>query len=182
MTKDPLVLKAEIFCKAAHCAIGQTRKYVNSDYHYHPFAVRDILRETLGDALTVDMECAALLHDVLEDTKVKRRHILEEFNENIFRIVLGLTDVSDKTDGDRTVRKTIDRMHMAGQLPDVKTIKLADLIHNSMSIEKHDPGFAKIYMPEKKLMLDVLKEGDETLWKRARRIVHEYERKNQLKV
>ena len=39
-----------------------------------------------------------------------------------------LTDVSKPSDGNRAVRKEIDRQHLAKASPKAKTIKLADLI------------------------------------------------------
>ena len=51
--------------------------------------------------------------------------------------------------------------------PEAKTIKLADLIDNTKSIVEHDPRFAKVYLEEKRLLLEVLKDGDETLWQQA---------------
>jgi hypothetical protein len=37
----------------------------------------------------------------------------------------------------------------------VQSIKCADLISNTSTIVKHDPGFAKVYLPEKKAILEV---------------------------
>lgn len=52
-----------------------------------------------------------------------------------------------------------------------KTIKLADLISNSKSICEHDKDFAKVYIKEKELLLEVLTEGDPTLYAQAKDIV-----------
>ena len=60
-------------------------------------------------------------------------------------------------------------------LREAKTIKLADLIDNSKSILEYDPKFAKVYMAEKKLLLEVLEDGDKSLWLLAHKIVHDYE-------
>ena len=43
-------------------------------------------------------------------------------------------------------------------------MKLADLLDNSYSIIRHDPGFAKVFMREAELLLPVLEEGDAVLW------------------
>lgn len=51
--------------------------------------------------------------------------------------------------------------------PAAKTIKLADLIDNTRSIVERDPKFAQIYLAEKALLLEVLREGDATLWAMA---------------
>ena len=82
-----------------------------------------------------------------------------------------LTDVSRPEDGNRAARKTLDREHIAKASPQAKTIKIADLIDNSRSIMAHDPQFARVYLAEKRLLLDVLTEGDPTLYAMARRIV-----------
>ena len=52
---------------------------------------------------------------------------------------------------------------MAKASPRAKTIKLADLISNSVDIRANDPDFAKVYMSEKLLLLSVLQEGDKIL-------------------
>jgi hypothetical protein len=79
-----------------------------------------------------------------------------------------LTDVSRPEDGNREIRKRIDREHTAQAPAIVKTIKLADLIDNSRSIIAHDPDFAHVYLREKRLLLDeALREGDATLWAMA---------------
>jgi hypothetical protein len=75
-------------------------------------------------------------------------------------------------DGNRAVRKAIDREHLAKASPAAKTIKLADLISNSRSILQHDPKFAAVYLAEKRLLLEVLKDGDPTLWSQAYAIVN----------
>jgi predicted GTPase len=51
---------------------------------------------------------------------------------------------------------------------------LADLIDNSASITKYDPSFAKVYMKEKKELLEVLDKGDKNLYKKAEKIIGEF--------
>jgi len=53
----------------------------------------------------------------------------------------------------------------------VQTIKLADLIHNTTSIEFFDPHFYKVYKEEKIRILELLKDGDKTLMHRAQQQV-----------
>ena len=97
------------------------------------------------------------------------------FGIEIATLVSDLTDLSKPDDGNRKVRKTIDRLHLAKASPMAKTIKLADLIDNAESIVQHDPKFAKVYMREKRLLLEVLQEGDPKLHARASEIVRRYE-------
>jgi hypothetical protein len=86
-------------------------------------------------------------------------------------LVEQLTDVSRPEHGNRAARKAIDRAHTASASAAAKTLKLADLIDNSRSILERDPGFARVYIEEKRLLLEVLREGDPTLWGTAARIV-----------
>jgi (p)ppGpp synthase/HD superfamily hydrolase len=110
------------------------------------------------------MIAAALLHDVVEDCEVPLKELYRLFGGDVAMLVYWLTDVSTGVNANRAVRKEIDRLHIALAPPEAMTIKLADLIDNTKSIVAYDPGFAKIYLAEKRLLLDVLKEGDETLW------------------
>jgi (p)ppGpp synthase/HD superfamily hydrolase len=162
------VLYAIIFAMNAH--EGQKRKYTGEAYYYHPV---DVMRIILNYAKshTKDMLCAALLHDTLEDTDTKYEDIEGKFGKDVADMVLELTDISRKEDGIRSIRKEIDREHIAKARPESKTIKLADLISNSMSIVEHDKEFAKVYIKEKELLLEVLTEGDATLYKIAEYIV-----------
>lgn len=75
--------------------------------------------------------------------------------------------MSTSHDGLRKHRKAKDREHTAKASPQAKTIKLADLIDNTRSIVERDPEFAKVYLAEKALLLEVLRDGDATLWKMA---------------
>ena len=131
-------------------------------------AVGSIVWGAYGDE---NMLAAAYLHDVVEDTGVTLSTIENLFGEDVATLVSGLTDVSKPSDGNREERKRIDREHTAQQSARCKTIKLADLIHNSQSILEHDRDFAKVYIKEKELLLDVLKEGDSKLWGIANEIV-----------
>ena len=118
-------------------------------------------------AYTPEMIAAALLHDVVEDTDASLEDILHRFGSAVADLVRDLTDVSQPEDGNRATRKALDRAHTAQASAAAKTIKLADLISNSRSIVEFDPKFAKVYLKEKALLLDVLTEGDEILLKKA---------------
>jgi len=166
-----IIDKAKYFSIGAHEAIGQKRKYTGEPYWYHPCAVAELVAGVTDDQ---NMIAAAWLHDVVEDTRINSLTIRSVFGVDILYLVMGMTDVSSRDDGNRAKRKEIDRAHTARQSKYVHTIKLADLIHNSFSIEKYDAKFAKIYMNEKSLLLNVLQDGDKTLYKQALNIVEEY--------
>jgi len=156
-----VVEKARIFATAAHAAVGQLRKYTNEPYIVHPTEVAAMVATVSG--ATPAMIAAAYLHDVVEDTKVGFSIIREEFGDEVTTLVMWLTDVSELDDGNRAVRKAIDREHSADAPAEAQTIKLADLISNSKSIMAYDPAFAKTYLAEKRLLLEVLTKGDADL-------------------
>jgi (p)ppGpp synthase/HD superfamily hydrolase len=155
-----LVKRAAAFAENAHR--GQMRKYPeNTPYIVHP---RAVARMIAGLGYPEHMIAAALLHDVVEDCGVPLREIYRLFGGDVAILVFWLTDISTGMTANRAVRKEIDRMHIAKASPEAMTIKLADLIDNTKSIVAYDPKFAKIYLAEKRLLLEVLKEGDKTLW------------------
>ena len=156
------------FATMKHGEIKQKRKYTGEDYITHPMAVAEII---MGIDHTPEMIAAAYLHDTVEDTNTTFNEIEKEFGLTVAAYVECLTDVSVMGDGNRAVRKEIDRKHTAHAPPCVQSIKLADLIHNSKSIVKFDFEFAKVYMKEKALLLEVLKDGDIGLWEEAKAIV-----------
>ncbi len=154
--------RAAAFAAKAHA--GQVRRYTGEPYVTHCFDVASIVRTVPH---TAEMLCAALLHDTVEDTDVTPDNIRTEFGPDVAVLVEMLTDVSVPTDGNRAVRKAIDRAHSALASPAAKTVKLADLISNSISICAYDPDFARVYLAEKALLLPLLSEGDPVLWARA---------------
>jgi (p)ppGpp synthase/HD superfamily hydrolase len=163
--------KAKLFAEAAHKAVGQVRKYTNQPYIVHPIEVAEIVKSVPH---TDAMVAAAYLHDVLEDTKVTEQTLREEFGDEIADLVVWLTDISTKKDGNRTVRKALDREHLAQAPAEAQTVKLADLISNTKSIVKYDPEFAKTYLEEKLALLDVLTKGDKVLHARATESCRQY--------
>jgi (p)ppGpp synthase/HD superfamily hydrolase len=159
-----LTYKAKLFAEAAHDAVGQVRKYTNAPYIVHPIEVAEIVRSVPH---TDAMICAALLHDVLEDTQVTEATLRIEFGDEVTDLVVWLTDVSTKEDGKRAQRKALDREHLSKAPAEAQTVKVADLISNTKTIVKFDPEFAVIYLEEKLALLDVLTKADKTLRQRA---------------
>lgn len=159
-----LVERAFAYAKAAHEAVGQVRKYSGEQYIVHPIEVAEMVRQV---SHTEAMLAAALLHDTVEDTEVRIEDIEREFGNEVAELVGWLTDVSVKEDGNRATRKAIDLEHASRASAAAKTIKLADLISNSQSILAHDAKFARVYLAEKAALLEVLKDGDSTLWTQA---------------
>lgn len=146
------------FATLAH--IDQKRKYTGDPYIVHPIAVSEIVKTVEH---TDEMVAAALLHDVVEDTDVTIEQVEAKFGYKVAELVGWLTDVSKPEDGNRKTRKALDREHSAQAPAEAQTIKVADLIHNTDSIERHDPSFWKIYKQEKIALLDVLTKADQKL-------------------
>jgi (p)ppGpp synthase/HD superfamily hydrolase len=164
--KPMLEQKAKEFAAKVH--FGQLRKYTGAMYITHPEAVAELVRSVPH---TEEMLAAAWLHDVVEDCGVSHEKLVSEFGWYTAGIVAWLTDVSKPADGNRKLRKKRDLDNIAKAPREAKTIKLADIIDNTGSIVKYDPEFAKVYIPEKKALLEVLKDGDPTLWAKANDIV-----------
>ena len=155
-----LVNNALIFATAAHAAVKQVRKYTLEPYIVHPIEVRDILVRNAVNPVTPEQEAAGLLHDVVEDTGVTIELIEQTFGAKVAELVGYLTDVSKPEDGNRKVRKAIDREHIAQASPEAKTVKLCDLCSNTRTIVVYDPDFARVYLGEKKKLLEVLQNAD----------------------
>mgnify|MGYP003658594988 CR=1 FL=1 len=156
-----LVTSARLFAFTAHNAIGQRRKYTGDPYTVHLERVAALVGSVVEDEA---MLAAAYLHDTVEDTETTLEDILSNFGTDVAYLVTYLTDISRPEDG-----KGDERVH---------TIKLADLIDNAASIQSHDPRFAKVYMEEKRLLLEVLADGHPDLLARARAIVDAWVRGN----
>ena len=165
-----IVEKAKVFAIAAHSAVGQLRKYTNEPYWVHPIEVMEIVKTVPH---TQEMLAAALLHDVIEDTKVTLSTVDQEFGRAVMYLVNSLTDISKPEYGNRAFRKAMDTAWISQASAAAKTIKLADIISNCSSIKSYDPNFAVTYLAEKRAMLEVLTEGDAALYARALKIIEE---------
>lgn len=163
-----LILKAAAFAARLHGE--QRRKYTGEPYVVHCLEVAQIVADAGGSSVMV---AAAILHDVIEDTAAEMVDVVAAFGPEVADLVGWLTDVSRPEDGNRALRKAMDREHLAGAPSAAKTIKLADLISNSRSIVEHGKDFARVYLREKLLLLEVLGAGDPALMATARSLMAE---------
>ena len=173
LNKEAIIIAADAFAAAGHAAIKQVRKYTKEPYICHPREVRQILVTFATRPVSCEQEVAALLHDLVEDTGITLELIGEMFGPVVESLVEGLTDISKKEDGNRTVRKQKDLEHTANASIDAQTIKLADLISNGKDITKHDPDFARVYLHEKAKTLAVCQNADPGLLAEAYRVLNE---------
>jgi len=82
------VYRAYLFSAEAHD--GQVRK-TGEPYVFHPLTVTYILGQMHMDTQTL---CAALLHDVIEDTPISKKTIVSEFGEAVAEMVDGVSKLS----------------------------------------------------------------------------------------
>ncbi len=105
------------------------------EYINHPLNVAYILAEMHADSDTL---CAALLHDTLEDTKITKEEIEENFNSDVANLVDGVTKLAKMnfaTKEEQNLANT--RKIITGLSNDVRIIiiKLADRLHNMRTLQ-----------------------------------------------
>ena len=161
-----LSFKAMQFAREVHK--DQKRKYTNTPYFDHLAEVVGITSTVAAyayESVTVDEILAtAWLHDCVEDQGISKDELAYSFGEAVSEGVWWLSDLEE---GNRATRKRLSRERLPKAPGWVQTIKCADLISNTGSIIQHDPKFAKVYLEEKKLLLEVLDRADRNLWKIA---------------
>lgn len=161
-----IAFQAMQFARCVHA--GQERKYTCNPYADHLAEVAGIVATVIAAERDVSDEVAiatAWLHDCIEDQQIAASEIGRRFGGFV---AYGVMLLSDLEQGSRAERKAASRSRLATAPGWVQTIKVADLISNTSSIVKHDPKFAKVYLEEKRLLLDVLDRADPRLLEVAR--------------
>lgn len=134
----------------------QIRKY-STDQYYYLHCIEVMENVSRSPICTFNMKIAALLHDTLEDTDTMVEELIAIFGKEIAYMVVGLTDISKPEDGNRKLRKAMDRQHLSEQDMFIQTIKVADLLANAKDILQKDPdGFGPVFIEEAKLLSQVL--------------------------
>lgn len=157
-----LINKAREFARAKH--ITQIRKYTFEPYFVHLEEVAGLVERA---GLSETAIAAAWLHDAIEDQDVKIEEIITEFGAHVAYLVFDLTDVPASKGLNRDTRKKMDVSRLSLAMPDAQGIKCADLISNTSTIVKYDPGFARQYLPEKRAVLGVLTRAPDSLKQQA---------------
>lgn len=165
-----LLEKAQRWAMRGH--LGVNRKFSDLPYIVHPEAVAEIISQVTDDN---DVIAAAWLHDVVEDTPKTVDDIRENFNDKIANLVDEVSKISKKTDGNREHRVSKDREHYSKASKWGKAIKIADAIHNLPLMIRDNPVFAPTYVEEKKLLLEVIKDGHLLLASILERIILDFE-------
>ncbi len=114
------------------------RRRSGDPFLIHSVEVAYILAELGGDAETV---AAGLLHDILEDTDVKRTEIQEQFGEVVYRLVSGMTqDARAESSARSGPSATLRRLLLvASHDPRILLLKLADRLHNMRTLQHMPP-------------------------------------------
>lgn len=130
-----LLLKALAF--AAHKHRDQRRKdAAASPYINHPIALAHVLVNE-GGITDVEVLCAALLHDTLEDTDTAHQELVNAFGSRVARIVAEVTD--DKALS-KAERKRLQVERAAHLSPEARLVKLADKICNLRDVAERPPA------------------------------------------
>jgi len=128
------------------------RRKTGEAYIFHPLAVARIVANEIGlDSISI---AAALLHDVVEDTKYTIEEIKSQLGPSVAKIVDGLTKISNlKKDTDISLQAENFRKMLLTLNDDVRVIiiKIADRLHNMQTLQ---------VMPEEKQ----LKTSSETMY------------------
>ena len=137
---------------------NQTRKYTGEPYINHCVHVVEILCQ-YGFNSDI-MKTVAVLHDTVEDTDATFQEIGEQFGVLIRNMVFFLTDTVGHQYGNRKTRFELNAEHIiSSPYPLTYAVKCADLISNTLSIRDHDPEFAKVYLAEKRYLLNAMKDS-----------------------
>ena len=117
-------------------AHSNQRRKTGEPYIFHPISVAKIVANEIG--LGATSIAAALLHDVVEDTKYTVDDIEQLFGETVARIVSGLTKISSlKKDKDHSIQAENFRKMLLTLHDDVRVIliKVADRLHNMQTMD-----------------------------------------------
>ena len=134
------ITQAYVFARNAH--EGQKRRS-GEPYIIHPVAVAQILA---GMGMDGDSICAALLHDVVEDTPVTDQQVRASFGDSVAQLVDGVTKIGQipfsPDQQEEQQNENIRKMFLA-MARDIRVIiiKLADRVHNMRTLS---------FMPEEK--------------------------------
>lgn len=126
------ITKAFNFANQAHAGV---KRRSGEPYIMHPIAVAHIVCREMGLGST--SICAALLHDVVEDTEYTVEDIKDMFDEKIAQIVDGLTKISGGIFGEQASAQAENFRKLLLTMSDdirVILIKIADRLHNMRTL------------------------------------------------
>lgn len=125
------VYRAYLFGAQAH--EGQYRK-TGEPYIYHPISVARILAEMHMDSKSI---CAAILHDVIEDTLATKQDVAERFGDDVAELVDGVSKLTEFKFKNKKEQQAINiQKVLMAMAKDIRVIliKLADRLHNMRTL------------------------------------------------
>ncbi len=135
--KVEVITKAFNFAKQAHKGV---RRLSGEPYILHPIAVAQIVCEEIGLGST--SICAALLHDVEEDTDYTNEDLTNLFGPKVGNIVEGLTKISGGIFGEQaSLQAETFKKLLLTMSDDIRVIliKIADRVHNMRTLSSMQP-------------------------------------------
>lgn len=136
--KVEIIERAFRFANEAHKGI---RRRSGEPYIMHPIAVARIVQHEIGLGST--SICAALLHDVVEDTDYTVEDISRNFGPKIAQLVDGLTKISGGIFGEKASAQAENiRRLLLTMSEDIRVviIKMADRLHNMRTLGSMAPN------------------------------------------
>jgi (p)ppGpp synthase/HD superfamily hydrolase len=110
---------------------NQKRKGTKIAYITHPFAVGILLAQA---GCSEKIIAAGILHDTIEDARMKPSRIREEFGEKVASIVEQCTEPDKRRSWRKRKQHTLDALKEAGL--DVKFVTCADKLHNIRTLAR----------------------------------------------
>jgi (p)ppGpp synthase/HD superfamily hydrolase len=159
------------FVKEQHGS--QVRKYVGTPYWNHLWSVAELASTYVKHPLVKEI---ALCHDVIEDTKCTIDDLFTRLGEcqydrmEAIDICGGVMDLTDQFTKEKfpTLNRAQRKQKEAERLGSIsklsQSIKYADLIDNTSTIVQYDHGFAKVYLSEKRVILNEMRSGNIDLY------------------
>ncbi len=130
------------YAAAAH---GEQKRHSGQPFISHAVEVCRILADLLETRMDTTLACAALLHDVVEDTEVTPAEVEKHWGREVASLVEGVTKLSAMHfDSAEAAQAENFRKMLLSMSKDLRVIfiKLADRLHNMRTIE---------YLPEQKV-------------------------------
>ncbi|MBT3406902.1 bifunctional (p)ppGpp synthetase/guanosine-3',5'-bis(diphosphate) 3'-pyrophosphohydrolase [Candidatus Woesearchaeota archaeon] len=140
-----LIEEAYDFASEMH---KEQKRASGEPYFLHPVQVAGLLTQLNADSATI---CAALLHDVVEDTNVSIEEIKEQFGEEVAGLVEGLTKIESihfESRDDYTAENLRKVLFATTKDIRVMLVKLADRLHNMRTLKFKSPEKQKLIAEE----------------------------------
>lgn len=148
-----LFAKAIVFACEQHRGQKRTEADGEVDYVVHPIRVAEHLRRLAG-VDDIEILCAAVLHDTIEDSGTRYDELAESFGDRVAAIVAELTNDSRLPKASRHE----DMIRRAATMSrEAKMIKLADRYDNMLSVTTADRGKRHRILEETPRLLTALR-------------------------